>query len=69
MAGDGLIETSWNFEHFVDKLQKEYKKNGGDIQQIYNNYQEIDQSVLDKIVSGEIDVEVDYIKPRKNLLL
>lgn len=62
MICDGVLETRWNLEHFVDKIQKEYKKSQ-DLNSIFNNYPEVSKEFLEKAVKGEIDVETDFLVP------
>lgn len=69
MICDGVKETQWNLGHYTDKIQKEYKKNGGDIQAIYKAHPEVEHSTLDRIVSGEFDVETERLIPTKNLCI
>lgn len=62
MICDGVIETRWNLGHFTDKVQKEYKKTG-DLEGIFGHYPEISKDFLEKVVNGEVDVEVDHLQP------
>jgi hypothetical protein len=63
MVCDGVLETCWNLGHFVDKVQKEYKKNGGDRLAIYSHYPETAKEFLDQIIDDKIDVETSWLVP------
>ena len=65
MVGDGVIESSWNLGHFTDKIQKDYKKAGEDLQVIFDNNPEVDQAVLERMALGTFNPEIDRIEPRK----
>lgn len=71
MVCDGVLETSWNVDHFVDKVQKEYKGNPKDgkapltLEEIYSKYPETDPDCLRRMALGEFDVETEFYVPNK----
>ena len=67
MVCDGVVETSWNVGHFMDKIQKEHNKKGIPIEQIQENYKETDPEDIKRMVEGNFDIETEYYKAREDL--
>lgn len=65
MVCDGVIETSWNLGHFMDKVQKDHNKKGLSIEDIQKKYKETDPGDLERMVNGTFEVETEYYKASK----
>ena len=63
MVCDGVIETSWNVSHFMDKVQKLYSKGGKTIPEIQAMYPETSPDDIRRMCLGEFNPEVDYFSP------
>jgi DNA polymerase I-like protein with 3'-5' exonuclease and polymerase domains len=71
MVCDGVLETSWNVDHFMDKVMKEYRGNPKEgkkpltLEEIYAKYPETDPDCLKRMALGEFDVETEFYIPSK----